>query len=83
MLFLIDPSEVGQVLVTGSTSTSISVSWQPPSQPNGIIVRYTVAGTPVSTVGLATPSATTVTQDLLINVWFYSFFCYMLTFISF
>ena len=72
MLFLLDPSEVGQVLVTGSTSTSISLSWQPPSQTNGIILRYTVTGTPVSTVGLVTPSTTTETQDLLINVCFHS-----------
>lgn len=65
------PSGVGQVTVTDSTSTSISLSWEIPSKPNGVIVRYLVTGTPVSTVGLLTVPTTTVTQELLINVCYH------------
>ena len=36
-----------QVLVVSSDNTSISVTWTPPTHPNGIVLGYTVAASPV------------------------------------
>ena len=45
--FNADPNGVMQVTVVKSNSTSIMVAWTPPTNPNGIILRYIVTGTPL------------------------------------
>ena len=45
------PSQVGQVTLVVASSTTLTVTWDSPSSPNGLITGYEVIATPTSTVG--------------------------------
>ena len=49
------PSQVGQVTLVVASNTTLTVTWESPSSPNGHITRYEVIATPTSTVGLDSP----------------------------
>ena len=53
---LLAPSDVSSPLVVMATSSSITVTWQSPSQTNGLVTFYSVVATPNSTVGLSSPA---------------------------
>ena len=49
------PSEVGQVTLVVPSSSTLTITWDAPSSPNGLITHYDVIATPTSTVGLDSP----------------------------
>ena len=49
------PSEVGQVTLVVPSSSTLTITWDTPSSPNGLITHYDVIATPASTVGLDSP----------------------------
>lgn len=55
-------------MVAGSTKDSISLTWQRPTLPNGLIMQYSVNAVPANTVGLTTPISSPVSGELNINV---------------
>jgi hypothetical protein len=58
---------VGVVSLVAQTSSSIITSWTTPTASNGFITRYEVTFDPVSTVGLTTPTGSSVTVDLAVG----------------
>lgn len=44
------PSGVGSVSLTGSTSSSLSLTWSSPAIPNGLITQYYIQATPITSV---------------------------------
>ena len=57
------------VSVINVTSTSFSLTWQKPSQPNGVITQYDIVIDPVQTTGLNVPlgESIKVTQTIKVN----------------
>ena len=47
-----------------SSSSTLAVTWDTPTAPNGLITRYDVTATPISTVGLDTPIGNAVSAAL-------------------
>ena len=62
------PSGVGEVVVSDRTSTSMFLSWQQPSVPNGLVIRYNTVAMPTSTVGLDTPTGNPAQVSLDVTV---------------
>ena len=58
------PSQVGQVTLVASSSSSLTVTWDRPTVPNGLIIRYDITATPTSTVGLDSPLGTVSSTTL-------------------
>lgn len=49
------PSGIGAPELLTRTSSSLTLTWQRPAVPNGLIVSYDVTAMPVSTIGLVSP----------------------------
>lgn len=62
------PEGIGVVSVTSRTSSTLSATWQRPSEPNGLIIQYRVLATPLNTEGLLSPLGSAVTVTLNIEV---------------
>ena len=62
------PEGIGIVSVTSRTSSTLSVTWQRPSEPNGLVIQYGVLATPLNTEGLLSPLGSAVTVTLNIEV---------------
>ena len=61
------PSEVGRVTLVVPSPNTLTVTWDTPSSPNGLITHYDVIATPTSTVGLDSPlgSASSTTLSVV------------------
>ena len=62
------PAGVGVVTTVSRTSSSLTLSWDTPTQPNGLVTAYAVTLTPLTTFGLsvATGNATAVPLEVRI-----------------
>lgn len=49
------PSGIGAPELLTRTSSSLTLTWQRPTVPNGLIVSYDITAMPVSTIGLVSP----------------------------
>ena len=58
---------MGSVSLLSRSESSLALSWERPTAPNGLIIRYTITAEPVSTVGLSTPLGSTATSELAID----------------
>lgn len=67
-LFISAPSGVGVVSLVSSTSSSLTVSWAAPSQPNGLVLSYMISLTPISTVGQTTAAGNATIIPLEIRI---------------
>ncbi len=46
------PGDAPILMVTAFTATTLTLSWNPPSQPNGHITQYTIRYNPVASIDL-------------------------------
>lgn len=46
---------MGTVTVVTQTESSLTVRWDPPSLPNGLVIQYDIIAIPTSTAGLSSP----------------------------
>lgn len=73
LLFIAGPEQIGVVEMDASSSSSLSVRWSQQPKTNGLVTRYTVTATPLSTVGLDFPNGEIRSSILEIEVCMLNF----------
>ena len=62
------PASVGMVTLVSLTESTLTVTWQMPAAPNGLITRYNLSATPTFTIGLDSVLGDVVTTSLDVDV---------------
>ena len=67
ILLFAAPAGVGMVTPSVQSATTITVTWQRPTLPNGLITGYDITATPLSTTGLDSPQGSVAMATLLVG----------------